>query len=396
MLLVSNPSDPKVLMAYQDAPGINAQYWADLPSAMCKTYGEDSIEPISSTEFSSWDRSDHISFIREGYLSSLFAFENGGARDIWYHKDEDTWNNGVYDYETATKAVMGIGAGIAFTMSRAYGELEEYYEMLYLSPGRWRDFYIAISTPTTINVTSRWFSGWATFGLFDPDGNLIDSYSTDGSHPWNAMTVFNIPVTQQGIYRIIVYNQGGSTTGYELYWNYDSDVDSNGVPDSQEWWISSSYFSMDTDQDTISDGMEMILGTSWTSSDSDSDLLPDNYEIQYGLDPLNPSDAALDSDGDSLTNLQEFQFGSNPLLVDSDGDGLPDSWEYKYGLSPLVNDSQDDPDNDHLTNIQEYQDGTDPIVSNISLLSSVIVPSVGIGASVVLIAGIIIWYHKYR
>lgn len=46
--------------------------------------------------------------------------------------------------------------------------------------------------------------------------------------------------------------------------------------------------------------------------DTDGDGLPDSWEIQHGLDPLNPNDAALDSDGDGLSNLQEFVAGTDP------------------------------------------------------------------------------------
>ncbi len=54
-----------------------------------------------------------------------------------------------------------------------------------------------------------------------------------------------------------------------------------------------------------------------TVVDSDGDGLPDAWETQYGLDRLNPADAALDSDGDGLTNLQEFQLGTDPRSASS-------------------------------------------------------------------------------
>src|SRR5262249_53050690 len=42
------------------------------------------------------------------------------------------------------------------------------------------------------------------------------------------------------------------------------------------------------------------------------DGMPDAWEIAHGLNPYDPSDAALDIDGDGLTNLQEFQLGTDP------------------------------------------------------------------------------------
>ena len=186
----------------------------------------------------------------------------------------------------------------------------------------------------------------------------------------------------------------GTTTGYDITWEYDTDVNNNDIPDSQEFWIDNEYFQKDSDTDGISDGEEMIIGTSWQSADTDSDLLPDDYEIDNDFDPLNSSDAALDSDGDSLTNLQEYQFGSNPHLIDSDSDQLPDYWEYKYGLNPLVDDSQDDPDNDQLTNIEEFQGGTDPTVPDLTPIALSLTPGIMVGAVVVLIIGTSIWVRR--
>jgi hypothetical protein len=45
----------------------------------------------------------------------------------------------------------------------------------------------------------------------------------------------------------------------------------------------------------------------WGSQgDTDGDCMPDRFELDHGLNPLDPSDAALDTDGDGLTNLEEF------------------------------------------------------------------------------------------
>ena len=69
--------------------------------------------------------------------------------------------------------------------------------------------------------------------------------------------------------------------------------------------------------------------------DADGDGMPDAWEATFGLDPDDPSDAALDTDADGLSNLQEYLAGTYPVSADSDGDGLLDPWELEHGLNPL-------------------------------------------------------------
>ena len=69
--------------------------------------------------------------------------------------------------------------------------------------------------------------------------------------------------------------------------------------------------------------------------DADGDGMPDAWEATFGLDPDDPSDAALDADADGLSNLQEYLAGTYPVSADSDGDGLLDPWEITHEINPL-------------------------------------------------------------
>lgn len=69
------------------------------------------------------------------------------------------------------------------------------------------------------------------------------------------------------------------------------------------------------------------------ADDLDGDGLSNEYELQYGLDPNDPSDALTDLDGDGLDNLKESELGSDPNDSDSDDDGLTDGEEFKLNTS---------------------------------------------------------------
>ncbi|TFF91957.1 Zn-dependent exopeptidase M28 [Candidatus Thorarchaeota archaeon] len=360
MLLVPDPEDPTFLMVHPVGYYHEGQYWADLTKMMSMQYGSNLSVPVMASDFSAWQRSDHWSFIQRGFGTSLFVHESGFAYDNAYHTSRDVWHNEMYDYEVATEAVKSIGAAIAFTMSRAYQQLIQLEFSFTLIPSHTKTYFVPISMPTAIEVACRWFGGGTSFRLSDPEGEPVAVFATMDSSPWEATTVLNEDVTQHGIYTLEVFNIGGTSTGHELTISYDSDVDGNDVPDSQEFWFDQSYFSSDLDNDNISDAEEMILGTSMNSSDSDMDSLPDQWEVANNLDPLDPGDASLDHDQDGLVNTEEMEHNCDPWSADSDSDGIPDFWEVLNALDPTTNDAAEDPDGDGVSNLNEYLNDTDP------------------------------------
>lgn len=68
----------------------------------------------------------------------------------------------------------------------------------------------------------------------------------------------------------------------------------------------------DSDNDGYNDYLDAFPNDPNAWLDTDKDGMPDNWENQYGLNPLDASDALLDKDGDSTSNLAEYQQGRDP------------------------------------------------------------------------------------
>ena len=356
------PRDERVLLAYNTG----AEYWAQLVKTMGNYYGGDIVGIIPSIDFSQWTTSGHYLFADKGIQNVLYAYESGYMYDSVSGTEYDTWVRGEYNYYIGREVTAFIGASFAFTMGRGYGHRTQLFVVRTILAATSNVFYIPISTPTTINISCRWYGGAANFILNDPDDLLVNSISFTSASPWEPTQVMNQTVTNPGLYRLYIHNPGEDSIGVDVYIDYGSDIDQNGVLDSEEYWLDTELFETDADNDTISDALEIILGLDVNSPDADSDELPDAWELEVGLDPRNPLDALGDPDNDNLTTLQEFNYGLNPFSDDTDQDGMIDSWELDNGLDPLVNDADENPDEDEYTNIEEYLRGSDPQVAEVT------------------------------
>jgi hypothetical protein len=114
---------------------------------------------------------------------------------------------------------------------------------------------------------------------------------------------------------------------------------------------------------TLADGTNCWwIAEGRSPADTDMDGMPDAWKRVFGLDPLDPSDAASDHDRDGLTALEEFLNRTHPRRRDTDGDGMPDAWEaaHRPFLCPWLPDDALDADEDGLDNFHEYALDCDP------------------------------------
>ncbi|MBN2231125.1 MAG: M28 family peptidase [Candidatus Thorarchaeota archaeon] len=390
----SAPPDEKLILAYNELGQASyhvSQYWADLGKTMSNWYGNTIVKTVSSELFSQWRRCDEWRFVQAGYDAAVLAFESGYSEDVTTHTPDDVWSRGEYSYATGREATALIGASIAYSMSKAYGDKHILFNRAVAYPDRSNLYYFPVTMATTINITARWYGASATFLLYSPTGSLLGTRLFTTGHPWDFTQIFSTSVTEKGLYLLETWDTGSDSLGIDAYFDYPVDTNGNGVSDQYEYWLSSSLFSVDSDSDSVSDAMEIIYGTDGTNPDSDNDSLPDNWEIENGLNPIDPSDASEDNDNDTLTNLQEFTYGLNPNSSDSDSDQLPDAWEIANGLDPLVNDADEDPDDDTYTNLQEYLRGTNPQIAESGTLALLLIAA---PSSAIILLGVAVFVYR--
>jgi len=355
------PIDKRVWMGYDPIGGYaKGRYWAELTRAMSNNYGHSSIVPVPSYSVPIWDLGDHYPFIHRGFSGVVCAFESGSSIDDAFQNGDDVYTQPGYDYGLLREVTAAIGSSMSYIMGRRYGEPRQIDFSLIIGSEGSEELYIPITTPTNIEVTCRWFGGPATFQLLNPNSQIIGTIAFDSASAWEYTDLFDIPVSDKGLYTLVLSNPGYRPVGFELTYWYESDIESNGILDSQEFWMDSSYFSLDQDLDGISAANELFIGTDDTKIDSDGDTMDDKFEVDNGLDPTDPSDGNDDADGDGLSNAQEYSLGLDMFSEDTDSDNMPDLWEVENELNPLVDDSMLDADGDGKSNLQEYLEDSDP------------------------------------
>jgi|GEM_PF-155861 len=139
------------------------------------------------------------------------------------------------------------------------------------------------------------------------------------------------------------------------------DSDGDGYPDGSDAFPNDPNEWLDTDSDGIGNNAD---------PDDDNDGMPDDWEIQYGLDPLDDSDASGDLDGDGYTNLEEYNLGRHPNNAEPEKPELssPPDEETNVPLTPeLETGIFSDPDNDDTHAETTWQISTESNFSSLVL-----------------------------
>jgi len=109
------------------------------------------------------------------------------------------------------------------------------------------------------------------------------------------------------------------------------------------------------------DGLnEMAYSPLYPPLDENQDGLYDNWVTYFGMDASASNVANRDQDGDLLSSFDEFWLGTSPNNFDTDGDGISDGEEFAFGLNALdPADAANDSDGDGFSNLAESEAGTD-------------------------------------
>lgn len=134
------------------------------------------------------------------------------------------------------------------------------------------------------------------------------------------------------------YADFGLKLSYHLF--TDSDIDSDGLLNSEEIALGMNPYSPDSDEDGVLDFEEVrTFKSNPLATDSDLDGLGDAEEAYN----LRTDLLKTDSDDDGLSDFDEVRlYKTNPVLKDSDGDNLADAAEFQKGANPMSGDTDGD------------------------------------------------------
>lgn len=245
-------------------------------------------------------------FSGQSYL--IFGKESGWANDMPLSQADASFT-GEHDYDYSGSSVSSAGDvnGDGFddvligAKYNSFSSLRagQTYIIYGKSTGLVMDTPLSEADVSFVGEMSEDNSGWSVASAGDVNGDCLDDIIM--SAPYNS--------------------EGGTKAGksYLIFGGLGvtwADVDGDCVKDEiDNCPVISNPSQSDNDLDDMGDACD---------PDDDNDGMIDDFELEFGLNPLDPSDADGDLDGDGLMNIEEYQKGSDPANPDTDDDGLND------------------------------------------------------------------------
>lgn len=205
--------------------------------------------------------------------------------------------------------------------------------------------YTGRITAEVVNTTVEDPGGLSDYEVIQVTVNLSEEYPNIESHqptgsgtsPYeNIVVEFNMAMDTDTAESSFTLTREGTDISGTFSWNTEG---TRMTFDPTEELDDGNYTATVTTTAQSTEGTNLPSEHTWTFSvsteDSDGDGMTDAWEIEYGLDPDDPSDADEDSDGDGVSNLQEYLDGTDPtdvndFLIDDeegeDGDGKDDGF----------------------------------------------------------------------
>ena len=239
--------------------------------------------------------------------------------------------------------------------------------------------------------------GNVNYRLIADDPYAWDPSSAVGVSGWggDAFDLADVGLTQARYVRLqsmtVKMNFGSAGSDIDTvtaihaspYGQSGTDIDGDGLLDSDETLKGTDPTRADTDGDGMHDGDEAasclcpliygdyLLGINISVLDAANGADPDADGIVSCYDncPSVANADQTDSDGDFLGDACEDLYGANPLLTDTDGGGQLDGLEVKAGKDPTVTlddiTTPHDADSDGLTDHEEVNvHGTNPFAAD--------------------------------
>ena len=210
---------------------------------------------------------------------------------------------------------------------------------------------------------------------FIGSGSIVEPTPTPTPMPTEEPTVIPTNVDSITPTELPTITAAPTTNPIEDF-DFETDSDSDGLPDDYEDLIGTDKNNPDSDLDGLLDGVEYYYGYNPLSLDSDGNGINDSDE-DIDSDGLSNIDEIIisteiaidDSDGDSLSDGEEINhYGTNPILYDTDSDGIGDGDELLIGKNPI--DSSDGSTRIIQTMEQRIINDEDPAIDSVDITIS--------------------------